>query len=159
MAWLNERRQKKKVYLFNYEINYTSIYKMNVFIFFTVAEDPYYCGLSARVPKFDRTTIKKSSNNNRNQMNVPKRMSVAYLQHPALAYMSGGYHPQYASQQQLMVPQYRQNFNHHQQVMWHARSMESGLGKIRRIYSSTLWMRMLLDISLQNRLIFQIDKL
>lgn len=73
------------------------------------------------MPKFDRTTIKKSSGKNQNNnIAVPKRMSIAYLQHP-IPYVSG-YH--YASQQQLMVP--RQNYQ--QQMMWHARSMESGLG-------------------------------
>lgn len=82
---------------------------------FLVTEDPYYCGLSARTPKFEKTTLKKQS---KNHIAVPKRMSVAYLQHP-VAYVTGY---QYASQQ-LMPP--RQHF----QMMWQARSMESGLGK------------------------------
>lgn len=47
-------------------------------------------------------------------------MSVAYLQHP-VTYVTGY---QYASNQQLMAP--RQHF----QMMWQARSMESGLGRI-----------------------------
>ncbi|KAJ6642233.1 hypothetical protein Bhyg_07180 [Pseudolycoriella hygida] len=79
-----------------------------------VTEDPYYCGLSARTPKFEKTTLKKQS---KNHIAVPKRMSVAYLQHP-VAYVAGY---QYASHQQLMQP--RQHF----QMMWQARSMESGL--------------------------------
>lgn len=83
---------------------------------FSVTEDPYYCGLSARTPKFEKATLKKQS---KNQVVAPKRMSVAYLQHP-VSYVTGY---QYASQQQLM-PQ-RQHF----QMMWQARSMESGLGK------------------------------
>lgn len=82
----------------------------------SVTEDPYYCGLSARTPKFEKTTLKKQS---KNPNVAPKRMSVAYLQHP-VSYV-GGY--QYASHQQL-IPQ-RQQF----QMMWQARSMESGLGK------------------------------
>lgn len=49
----------------------------------TVIEDPYYCGLSARVPKFDRIIPLKKSNKNQNVI-VPKRMSVAYLQHPMI---------------------------------------------------------------------------
>lgn len=49
----------------------------------TVSEDPYYCGLSARVPKFDRVVPLKKSNKNQNVI-VPKRMSVAYLQHPMI---------------------------------------------------------------------------
>lgn len=86
------------------------------FFRFSVTEDPYYCGLSARTPKFEKTTtLKKQS---KNQIVVPKRMSVAYLQHP-VTYVAGY---QYASHQQL-IPQ-RQNF----QMMWQARSMESGLG-------------------------------
>lgn len=49
----------------------------------TVIEDPYYCGLSARVPKFDRVVPLKKSNKSQNVI-VPKRMSVAYLQHPMI---------------------------------------------------------------------------
>lgn len=65
---------------------------------------------------------------------VPKRMSVAYLQ-PLAAYQhpvhpaAAGYQI-YASQQQLMGA--RQSYQ--QQMMWHARSMESGLGKYINIY-------------------------
>lgn len=51
--------------------------------FSIVIEDPYYCGLSARVPKFDRVVPLKKSNKSQNVI-VPKRMSVAYLQHPMI---------------------------------------------------------------------------
>lgn len=105
----------------------------------TVTEDPYYCGLSARVPKFDKRNSNiisaaiiaqpappqnMSKKSSRNQLNVavPKRMSIAYLQHP-MPYVTATGYQQYASQQQLMVPR-----NNYQQLMWHARSMESGLG-------------------------------
>ncbi|XP_055311639.1 kinesin-related protein 10-like isoform X2 [Sitodiplosis mosellana] len=99
-----------------------------------VIEDPYYCGLSARVPKFDRITPLKKSNKNQNVI-VPKRMSVAYLQHPMIftpttgTSTGNGYpaqHPikpqQFTKQKQCLMP--RRNY---QQMMWHARSMESGL--------------------------------
>lgn len=105
-----------------------------------VSEDPYYCGLSARVPKFECAVVpKKKSNKSQNVVPVPKRMSVAYLQHPLLLTAPGnGFHypvkqlqhqppppPQkFIKQKQAIVP--RKNY---QQMMWHARSMESGLGK------------------------------
>lgn len=54
-----------------------------MYFFQIVSEDPYYCGLSARVPKFDRIIPLKKSNKNQNVI-VPKRMSVAYLQHPMM---------------------------------------------------------------------------
>lgn len=90
------------------------------------------------MPKFDNRTpaaivaqpppptTKKSS---RNQMNVAaqKRMSIAYVQHPVMPYVTPQGYQQYASQQQLMIP--RHNY---QQLMWHARSMESGLGIIKK---------------------------
>lgn len=102
---------------------------------FAVSEDPYYCGLSARVPKFDRSVVPlKKSNKTQNQISVPKRMSVAYLQHPVVFAASGNTNyqypmkpqqqKQYVKQKNLVMP--RQNY---QQMMWHARSMESGLGK------------------------------
>lgn len=101
---------------------------MEVFLLFLVTEDPYYCGLSARTPKFEKTTLKKQS---KNQIAVPKRMSVAYLQHP-VSYVAGY---QYASHQQLM-PQ-RQHF----QMMWQARSMESGLGKKNHLIKNSEMLR------------------
>lgn len=63
---------------------FTSILKNEKLLFEpTVIEDPYYAGLSARVPKFDRIIPLKKSNKNQNVI-VPKRMSVAYLQHPMI---------------------------------------------------------------------------
>lgn len=107
---------------------------------FTVSEDPYYCGLSARVPKFDRAIIplKKSNKQQQSGLAVPKRMSIAYLQHPLVfaapgnAYQYPVKQQQYTKQKQLLMP--RQNY---QQMMWHARSMESGLGKLNAIHLST----------------------
>lgn len=65
-------------------------------------------------------------------------MSVAYLQHPMIfaGTPTNGYQQypikqqqpsqqQFAKQKQCLMP--RRNY---QQMMWHARSMESGLGKI-----------------------------
>lgn len=120
--------------------------KQKIYLF-AVSEDPYYCGLSARVPKFDRSVVPlKKSNKNQNVVSVPKRMSVAYLQNPLVFAASGNtnylqypmkaqqqqqplHHQQqqqkqYIKQKNLVMP--RQNY---QQMMWHARSMESGLGK------------------------------
>lgn len=70
------------------------------------------------------SSSKKSSPKHQLNVAVPKRMSVAYLQHPVSYVTATAGYPQYASQQQLLVP--RHNY---QQLMWHARSMESGLGK------------------------------
>lgn len=95
-----------------------------------MSEDPYYCGLSARVPTFDRIVPLKKSNKNQNVI-VPKRMSVAYLQHPMIfagtppnAYQYPIKQQQFTKHKQCPMP--RRNY---QQMMWHARSMESGLGK------------------------------
>lgn len=59
-------------------------------------------------------------------------MSVAYLQHPMIfttpappaAYQYPIKQQQFVKQKQCLLP--RRNY---QQMMWHARSMESGLGK------------------------------
>lgn len=82
------------------------------------------------MPKFDRAIIPlKKSNKNHNVIAVPKRMSIAYLQHPLVFTAPGtGYQypmkqQQYTKQKQLLVPQ-----RNYSQMMWHARSMESGLG-------------------------------
>lgn len=127
--------QKKKWIILRRRESYE--FTFHAFSLDTVSEDPYYCGLSARVPKFDRSVVPlKKSNKNQNVISVPKRMSVAYLQHPLVFAASGNTNyqypmkpqqqKQYAKQKNLVMPQ-----KNYQQMMWHARSMESGLGKSR----------------------------
>lgn len=78
---------------------------MQIFYF---ADDPYYCGLRARVPNF----VAKSKTN---KESIPsKRYSISQQQ----------------QHQQILMHQHM-NMNHHaihQQPMWHARSYESGIG-------------------------------
>jgi hypothetical protein len=75
-----------------------------------LADDPYYCGLRARVPNFVKSSKSKDTAG----------------RYPAST-LSGG-----ASQPSSMVHQFHQYqaIHHPQQhpVMWHARSFDSGMG-------------------------------
>lgn len=76
---------------------------------FYFLDDPYYCGLRARVPNF----VAKSK---ANKESLPSKRYSINQQH-----------------QQILMHQ-QMNMNHHQihqHPMWHARSYESGIGKIR----------------------------
>lgn len=67
-----------------------------------IADDPYYCGLRARVPNF----VSKS----KSKEPVPyKRFSVSQQQHPQPLPIMHQHHV-------------------HQHPMWHTRSFESGIG-------------------------------
>lgn len=74
-----------------------------------ISDDPYYCGLRARVPNF----VAKSK---ANKESIPsKRYSITQQQ-----------------QHQQILMQQHMNMNHHQihqHPMWHARSYESGIGR------------------------------
>ncbi|XP_067008896.2 uncharacterized protein exp isoform X2 [Anabrus simplex] len=69
-------------------------------------DDPYYCGLRARVPNFGKSKSKEASS----------RYPVA-----PMPVMGGSHHPQ-APFQYAPPPQ------HAHPVMWHARSFDSGMG-------------------------------
>ncbi|XP_055603003.1 uncharacterized protein LOC129751492 [Uranotaenia lowii] len=102
-------------------------------------DDPYYCGLRARVPNFVKTSSKsKENNNNSNVANnnnnssrdvpvgngkdaIAKRMSIAHLQHPSSLQSLHQLHQMHPHHNLMAAHQ------HHQQLMWHARSYESGI--------------------------------
>lgn len=84
--------------------------------FLVVSDDPYYCGLRARVPNFVKSKTKEP---------VPsKRFSVSQQQPPLPLPLQHHLHHQ---QLHHAVMQHQ----HHMQqphAMWHARSYESGIG-------------------------------
>ncbi|XP_055623714.1 uncharacterized protein LOC129767118 [Toxorhynchites rutilus septentrionalis] len=93
-------------------------------------DDPYYCGLRARVPNFVKSSKSKENNNNSNVANnnsskenavAAKRLSVAHLQHPASLQSLHQLHQMHPHHNLMAAHQ------HHQQLMWHARSYESGI--------------------------------
>lgn len=82
--------------------------------FCAFSDDPYYCGMRARVPNF----VSKS----KTKEPVPyKRFSISQQQHP---------HPQ--------PPPLMHQHHMHPNPMWHARSFESGIGRwiiqVHRLY-------------------------
>uniref|UniRef100_A0A182T215 Uncharacterized protein n=1 Tax=Anopheles maculatus TaxID=74869 RepID=A0A182T215_9DIPT len=95
-------------------------------------DDPYYCGLRARVPNFVKSS-KSSKENNNNGPNAAvggsketvasKRLSIAHLQHPASLQSLHQLHQMHPHHNLMAAHQ------HHQQLMWHARSYESGIGE------------------------------
>ncbi|XP_055686812.1 uncharacterized protein LOC129792093 isoform X1 [Lutzomyia longipalpis] len=86
-------------------------------------DDPYYCGLRARVPNFVKTSkappAKHHNGHSVHEKETPKRMSLAHLQHPASL--------QSLHQLHQMHPHPHLMSAHQQQMMWHARSFESGI--------------------------------
>lgn len=98
-------------------------------------DDPYYCGLRARVPNFVKSSKSKENNNNSNVANnnsssngkdnsavaISKRLSVAHLQHPSSLQSLHQLHQMHPHHNLMAAHQ------HHQQLMWHARSYESGI--------------------------------
>lgn len=92
---------------------------IQLIIFFLLSDDPYYSGLRARVPNF----VKSSSKSNKEKDSITaKRMSIAHMQHPASLQSLHQIHQIHPHQQLMAAHQ------HHQQMMWHARSYESGIG-------------------------------
>lgn len=95
-------------------------------------DDPYYCGLRARVPNFvkaskppSRIVDKNSnyiSNSNLNKMLKEKEHSKKMSVHGPMMHGNGRdlYH-----HHQLPPSHQQQHYN-----MWHAKSYESGIGKI-----------------------------
>uniref|UniRef100_A0A182NHY8 MH2 domain-containing protein n=1 Tax=Anopheles dirus TaxID=7168 RepID=A0A182NHY8_9DIPT len=93
-------------------------------------DDPYYCGLRARVPNFVKSS-KSTKENNNNGPNAAvggsketvasKRLSIAHLQHPTSLQSLHQLHQMHPHHNLMAAHQ------HHQQLMWHARSYESGI--------------------------------
>lgn len=119
---------------------------INFCLNFIISDDPYYCGMRARVPNFAKEKVRKSSRANediyvssRHQNRiprepVPKRRSIAHLDR---------HQPTFSSLYQLnQINDPRsslyQRLHHHshnmmspsipRQSIWHARSYESGIG-------------------------------
>ncbi|GAB0088481.1 hypothetical protein DMENIID0001_029120 [Sergentomyia squamirostris] len=89
-------------------------------------DDPYYCGLRARVPNFVKTSKAPPTKHHSNGLSVheketPKRMSLAHLQHPTSLQSLHQLHQMHPHQHLMAAHQ-------QQQMMWHARSFESGIG-------------------------------
>lgn len=101
------------------------IFFLSFFLFFFVIDDPYYCGLRARVPNFAKSSSKPTK---LKDSLVPKRLpppGTSNLQHPASMM---GLHQLHKAHSQ---PHYMMSAHHHHQhhMMMHSRSFESGIGK------------------------------
>lgn len=81
-----------------------------------VLDDPYYCGLRARVPNFV-----KMARNGQSKMGPPPPRGHVRTQ-PAPSYAGAAYASSQSSQIYGHLPAHRPH------IMYHARSFESGLG-------------------------------
>ncbi|XP_072156133.1 uncharacterized protein exp isoform X2 [Bemisia tabaci] len=87
-------------------------------------DDPYYCGLRARIPNFVAKSKDPSKNGSKNGSSVATRYGMGMG-------MSMGHHPTSASNGHLVSP-HAQHYYHSQPhqphpPMWHARSYDSGM--------------------------------
>ena len=110
-------------------------------------DDPYYCGLRARVPNFAKERARKASraeeiyvSGNRNVNRMPrepvmKRRSIAHMDRhqptfSSLYQLNQINDPRSSLYQRLHHHGYNLvSPSHPRQSMWHARSYESGIGK------------------------------
>lgn len=92
-------------------------------LFNSFTDDPYYCGLRARVPNF----VKTSKNKGKDSLSAMKRISVSNLQHPAASLASLHQLHQMHAHNQPIYGHHGQYPSHH--MMLHTRSFESGIGK------------------------------
>ena len=103
-----------------------------------LSDDPYYCGLRARVPNFvkaskppsrivDKNNNNYISNSNMNKILKEKEHSKKLSAAPPMMHGNGRdlYH-HHQQQQQLPSSHHQSHYN-----MWHAKSYESGIGKIK----------------------------
>jgi hypothetical protein len=86
-------------------------------------DDPYYCGLRARVPNFVQKSKAANKSEKPDSQISAKRISVSHLQHPASFPSLQQLHQQQVHPHQQLMAAHQ----HHQQMMWHARSFESGI--------------------------------
>lgn len=107
----------------NFALQTFHLYLFRFLFYFWNLDDPYYCGLRARVPNF----VKSSKNKGKDSVSPMKRISVSNLQHPAASLASlhqlHQMHPQHLYASHHPHPQYPQN------MMLHTRSFESGIGE------------------------------
>ena len=88
-----------------------------------LADDPYYCGLRARVPNF----VKMAKNGHTKQIVQPSPYGHVRPQ-PAPTYITTGYVHAHAAQiygHHVPLPE---KYQKKPPIMYHARSFESGLG-------------------------------
>lgn len=82
-----------------------------------ISDDPYYCGLRARVPNFVKSKTKDP---------VPtKRFSMSHQQAPLPLALQHHLHHQHHHPAAMHMQQGPQQPPH---AMWHTRSYESGIG-------------------------------
>lgn len=100
-----------------------------------VSDDPYYCGLRARVPNFVKSKTKVSEPVPSKRFSVSQGGSgVVPPRHLAMAAHAAAHA---AAQAHAQMPGPMHHHHHHgmhhpQQAMWHARSYESGIGVYKR---------------------------
>lgn len=118
-------------------------------------DDPYYCGLRARVPNF----VKSSKNKGKDSLSPMKRISVSNLQHPAASLASlhqlHQMHPQHlysgggsGINGSIHHPHSIQ-YPHH--LMLHTRSFESGIGEFAPQFANFNSFYVLIHILLSTR--------
>lgn len=129
-------------------LRYFNLNKILIFFLFRFyPDDPYYCGLRARVPNFAKDRARKASrvteevyasgNRNGSRMSrdpVPKRRSIAHADRhqptfSSLYQLNQVNDPRSSLYQRLHHHSYNMTSSpHHRQSIWHARSYESGIG-------------------------------
>lgn len=93
---------------------------------FLLSDDPYYCGLRARVPNF----VKSSKSKSKDQAAPMKRISVSNLQHPAASLASlHQLHQMHPHHQHLYASSHAHSSQYLPHHMLHTRSFESGIGE------------------------------
>ncbi|XP_037926571.1 uncharacterized protein LOC119661342 [Hermetia illucens] len=92
-------------------------------------DDPYYCGLRARVPNFVKTSKPGKEKEPQNgTLLSQKKTSVAHMQSAPLHGMHPIYqHPHILAAHHQHQQHLQQQQQQQQQLMWHARSYESGI--------------------------------
>lgn len=78
------------------------------------ADDPYYCGMKARVPNFAKSKVKENKG--------PPPVISRYMGSISNGHLASAH------------------TSHHGSVMWHARSYDSGMGKKKSfVFEIVLW--------------------
>lgn len=112
-------------------MNASNTYIIALLSLFT--DDPYYCGLRARVPNF----VKSSKIKGKESASPMKRISVSNMQHPAASLASlhqlHQIHPQH-----FYVGSHQAHSQYAHHMMLHTRSFESGIGKL-EVVAYILW--------------------
>lgn len=112
------------------------IYLFYLFLAGKLIDDPYYCGLRARVPNFVKSSKSKAKENGVQS----KRISVSNLQHPAASLVSlHQLHQTHPHHQHLYAGSHHSHHPSHH-MMLHTRSFESGIGECLVVFTwLTYW--------------------